>query len=330
MSARITLVHVSASIFSLMFHLLCQHTQHRQALATEEVHLRLLDAHNKIQQTITRLAPDGESDDDAFMLFRGQSLQQHVITASATKKRQNKIQKTSARLAADGESDDDAFMQLSWQSRQHVREASAAMAKGAAPGKTPTAEPGRNCASHDNSDNEGSDDDRDDPEDGADTPLSWRRKATAIYTAPSNERVENLALYGVSQPRMPVMEQLMELCVWRLGILFAMVPEVMVAAGKGLAHLDKGMANKGGLRIVRSFMRNQAGKFVDSGLEKHAPLLFALVKILMEEHDFDQVTLQKMLTRLMHCDPHCRHAKPEHDEQECHVLLTVNGDHFSE
>ena len=205
--------------------------------------------------------------------------------------------------------------------RQHVIAASAAMAKGSA---------ATNRASHDNSNNEGSNNVRDDPEDGAGTPVSSRGEATATYTAPPHDRVEKLALHGVLQPRVPELGKLMELVTWRRGILYAMGPEGMAAADTGLAHLDKGMANKGGLRIVRSFMRNQAGKFVDSGLEKHAPLLFALVKILMEEHDFDQVTLQKMLTRLMHCDPHCRHAKPEHDEQECHVLLTVNGDHFSE
>jgi hypothetical protein len=74
-------------------------------------------------------------------------------------------------------------------------------------------------------------------------------------------------------------------------------------------------------------VRNQEGQFVDSDLEEHAPLLFAVLKILMEEHDFQNVALQKMLTQKMHCDPHARFAKPEDDEKECHVLLTVNGDH---
>ena len=60
-----------------------------------------------------------------------------------------------------------------------------------------TAEPGFHYASHYNSDNEGSDDDRDDLKHGAGMPLSSRGKATAIYTAPSHDRMEKLALYGV-------------------------------------------------------------------------------------------------------------------------------------
>ncbi len=111
MSGRITIVHVSASIFSLMFHLLCQHKQHRQALSTKELLSRFLVKQNQIQQTSARLAADSESDDDAFMQLRGQ-WRQHVSTASAAKKRQNKIQQTSGLLAEDCESDDDAFMQL--------------------------------------------------------------------------------------------------------------------------------------------------------------------------------------------------------------------------
>ena len=126
----------------------------------------------------------------------------------------------------------------------------------------------------------------------------------------------------------PNLVQLMSLRSWRLGILYAMGEEGMAAAGKGLARIDKGMADKKqGLRLLRNFVRNQDGKFVDSDLEKHAPLLFALLKILMEVHDFQNVALQKMLTQKMHCDPHARFAKPERDEKECHVLLTVNGDH---
>jgi hypothetical protein len=207
-----------------------------------------------------------------------------------------------------------------------------------------TAKPGRSYDSHDNSDNEGSDDDGDDSEDGAGTPLSSRGKddddneharghhdgmpkAIRGYTAPSHDNMGKLARHGVFQPPVPMMVQLMSLRAWRLGILYAMGPEGMAKAGTGLARLDKGMADERGLRIVRSFVRNQEGQFVDSDLEEHAPLLFAVLKILMEEHDFQNVALQKMLTQKMHCDPHARFAKPEDDEKECHVLLTVNGDH---
>jgi hypothetical protein len=44
----------------------------------------------------------------------------------------------------------------------------------------------------------------------------------------------------------------------------------------------------------------------------------------MEVHDFQNIAIQKMLTQKMHYDPHARFAKPERDEKECHVLLTVN------
>lgn len=114
------------------------------------------------------------------------------------------------------------------------------------------------------------------------------------YTAPSHDKIMKLANHGVLQPPVPNLVQLMSLRSWRLGILYAMGEEGMAAAGKGLARIDKGMADKKqGLRLLRNFVRNQDGKFVDSDLEKHAPLLFALLKILMEVHDFQNVALQK-------------------------------------
>jgi len=58
--------------------------------------------------------------------------------------------------------------------------------------------------------------------------------------------MENLSLYGVFQPRVPAMVKLMGLRAWRLGILYAMGPEGMAAAGEGLAHLDKGVADEEG------------------------------------------------------------------------------------
>jgi len=83
-------------------------------------------------------------------------------------------------------------------------------------------------------------------------------------------------------------------------IRYVMVPQDMPAESKGLARLDKGMADDGGLLIVRSFVRNQEDKFVDSDLEENASLLFTVFKILMEEHDFQNVALQKMLTQKIH------------------------------
>jgi hypothetical protein len=123
----------------------------------------------------------------------------------------------------------------------------------------------------------------------------------AIYTAPSHDKMGKLARHGVLQPPVPMMVQLMGLLVWRLGILYAMGPEGMAAAGKGLAHLDKGMTDDGGLRIVRSFVRNPEGQFVDSDLQCNVPLLFDVLKILMEEYDFQNVALQKMLTQTLRC-----------------------------
>ena len=76
--------------------------------------------------------------------------------------------------------------------------------------------------------------------------------------------MENLSLYGVFQPRVPAMVKLMGLRAWRLGILYAMGPEGMAAAGEGLAHLEQRNGRRRGLRIVRSFVRNQEGQFVDS------------------------------------------------------------------
>ena len=39
--------------------------------------------------------------------------------------------------------------------------------------------------------------------------------------------------------------------------------EAMCAAGIGLACLDKGMADAGGFRIIRRFVRNTEGAFHD-------------------------------------------------------------------
>ena len=189
--------------------------------------------------------------------------------------------------------------------------ASAVTAFGTAAGKTPPAaalsgalsihETAESCLRynlHGNSDNEGSDDDGDDREDGAGTTLSSRGKDG--YTAPSHDEIMKLANHGVLQPPVPKMVQLMCLRAWRLGILYAMGEEGIAAAGKGLARIHKGMAYKEqGLRLLRNFVRNQDGKFVDSDLEERAPLLFSFLKILMEVHDFQNVALQKMLMMIL-------------------------------
>jgi len=96
---------------------------------------------------------------------------------------------------------------------------------------------------------------------GADVQLAG--EATATYKAPPRDRVEKLALHCVLQPRVPELVKLMELVAWRRGILYAMGPEGMAAADTGLAHLDKGMADERGLRLVRSFELNKEGEFVD-------------------------------------------------------------------
>jgi hypothetical protein len=95
----------------------------------------------------------------------------------------------------------------------------------------------------------------------------------------------------------------MQLAQWRTEILWVMGPEGMTTT-EGCGAMDKGMADQGHLRLVRRFEIDKEGKFVDHKLEQRAPLLSALLKIIMEEHKCDQVALQQMLHQKMHCDPH--------------------------
>jgi hypothetical protein len=118
----------------------------------------------------------------------------------------------------------------------------------------------------------------------------------------------------------------MQLAQWRTEILWVMGPEGMTTT-EGCGAMDKGMADQGHLRLVRRFEIDKEGKFVDHKLQKRAPLLSALLKIIMEEHKCDQVALQKMLYQKMHCDPHAADFTPKLDAKECHVLVTMNGDH---
>jgi hypothetical protein len=105
-----------------------------------------------------------------------------------------------------------------------------------------------------------------------------------------------------------------------------MSAEGMRAAGTGLACLDKGMANEGGLRIIRRFVRNTKGVLEDTVLSERSPLLFEFLKTLMQLHGFENVALQRMTAQDYHCDPHAKSAPAK----ELHILLTVNGsDHSS-
>ena len=56
-------------------------------------------------------------------------------------------------------------------------------------------------------------------------------------------------------------------------------------------------------------------------------MLYALLKILMEEHDFQDIACQKMNGQDPHCDPHAHDAKPENEGKDCHVLITMQEEH---
>lgn len=91
--------------------------------------------------------------------------------------------------------------------------------------------------------------------------------------------------------------------------------------------MDKTMADQNGLRLLRNVVRNKESKLVDISLEKNAPLLFAVLKPLMEEYNITRVALQKMKDQKFHCDLHAHSAKPEDDAKECHLIFTVDGHH---
>ena len=89
------------------------------------------------------------------------------------------------------------------------------------------------------------------------------------------------------------------------------------------------MADKKGFGILRDFTQNKDGKFVEPDLEEKCPLLFAFLKILLEEYGITHVALQQMVKQEMHCDPYTQYASPERDASACHVLLTVQCCHTS-
>ena len=131
----------------------------------------------------------------------------------------------------------------------------------------------------------------------------------------------------IHQPEMPALVLLMGTDAWKQEVTYAMSAEGMANAPKGHARIDKKMSDEKGFRILRDFVRNKDGKFVEPDLEEKCPLLFAVLKILLEEYGVTHVALQQMVKQEYHCDPFARHASPERDASTCHVLLTVFRDH---
>ena len=74
-------------------------------------------------------------------------------------------------------------------------------------------------------------------------------------------------------------------------------------------------------------MCDKEGKFIDPNIEKNCPLTFVFLETLLEKYDLQHVAFQKMMEQKMHCDPHAHNARPENNEEECHVLLTLIGQH---
>ena len=152
-------------------------------------------------------------------------------------------------------------------------------------------------------------------------PFSSPGKAIAIYTPPSRERMQALVERHVHQPPVHKTVKLMGLRGWNNGINNVISAQAMREAGTGLACLDKGMADGGGFRIIRRFVRNTQGVFDDKVLRQHSPLLFDFLKTLMEHFSFENVAMHRMTAQDMHCDPHAKFAPAD----EMHILLTVNG-----
>ena len=106
----------------------------------------------------------------------------------------------------------------------------------------------------------------------------------APYEAPSREAIERDAHEYIHQPEMPALVLLMGTDAWKQEVTYAMSAEGMANAPKGHARIDKKMSDKKGFRILRDFVRNKDGKFVEPDLEEKCPLLFAFLKILLEEY----------------------------------------------
>jgi len=150
----------------------------------------------------------------------------------------------------------------------------------------------------------------------------------ASYTPPSRETIEDLCRRAVHQPVIPSLATLIGSVEWQREIDNLMSVEGMAAAGVGLARMDKGKSDKNELRILRTIVRDPiTGKLIDKVLQERAPKLYELLKILMEEHDLQDVACQKMGGQEFHGDPHAHDAKPENEGKDCHVLITIQEEH---
>jgi hypothetical protein len=115
---------------------------------------------------------------------------------------------------------------------------------------------------------------------------------------------------------------------WQQGINDLMSVEGLVAAGVGLGRIDKGKLDQNEMRILRTIVRDPiTGKLIDNVLQERAPMLYALLKILMEKYDFQDVALQKMDGQDPHCDPRAHNAKPDNEGKDSHVLISMQGEH---
>ena len=166
---------------------------------------------------------------------------------------------------------------------------------------------------------------------------SWRESASGVIEItdsdsddkpsetprpPLRARMEAMTERHLHRPLVPKTVKMMKLLEWQQGIRNLMSADAMRAAGTGLACLDKGMAQKHGLRVIRRVVRNKKGVLEDPVLLANSPVLHAFLKTLMEREDLQNVALQQMTAQRYHCDPHARSAPVG----ELHLLLTVLGD----
>ena len=122
---------------------------------------------------------------------------------------------------------------------------------------------------------------------------------------------------------MPALVILMGTDAWKQEVIYAMSAEGMANAPEEHALIDKTIADKNEFRILRDFVRNKECNFIEPDLKEKCLLLFAFLKILMEEYGITHFALQQMVKEEYHCDPFARHASPKCDASTCHVLLTV-------
>ena len=118
---------------------------------------------------------------------------------------------------------------------------------------------------------------------------------TAPYTAPSHSAMENLVNRFVHQPHMPNLAKLLGMELWSEGMIYMMSLKGLSEAPEGCARFDKGFADEGMYRVLRNITRDEKGNYVDPDLEKNAPLQFALLSIIMENHGFSDVAIQDLV-----------------------------------